>query len=334
MLCFPLDRRTLRDLGLTLSIFTAITVIFVIVFLVILDDYGQWSGYKSGRCDGGYCENNHQCDHEMEDRPTIQQPVNTWTNLAYILAGLWPIIHFRRDISTIVFLLACTYLGIGSFMFHASITSFWQTIDVAATYGVITTVLFHGIYALTSLSWNWMALPVLGLVILFSFVKKDMDAAGMGSENMLTLMVSIIIAEHVILVVAYIYKIVPRRQTTTSSSTNNASSEWKSILKIVLLAFTPGFIFGMAVFIRQKDADHEWCMPDSFWQGHGAWHILTAFANLMIWIFFDTHRMVDILGSRTDVTLMNDDTKDQVKEYLDLPSERVQEIQNSANDDS
>ena len=175
--------------------------------VVILDDNGQWADYESGRCDN-ICENSHQCDHVIEDRPIIQQPVNTWTNLTYILVGLWPIIHIRVDTSTVMFLLASTYLGIGSFMFHASITSFWQTIDVAATYDSIATGLLHGVYALTNVSWNWMAIPLLGLEITFSFVKKDMDAAGMGSTKMLTLMVSFVILEHAILVGAQIYAIV------------------------------------------------------------------------------------------------------------------------------
>ena len=330
MLCFRRDRTTLEDLGLTFSIFAVIAIIFIIVFQVILDDYGQWSDYESGKCDGGYCENHHQCDHEMEDRPTIQQPVNTWSNLAYILAGLWPIIHFRVKISTIVFLLACTYLGIGSFMYHASITSFWQTIDVAATYGVIATVLFHGVHALTNLSWKWMALPLLGLIIAFSFVKKDMDAAGMVSTNMLSLMISIIIAEHVILLGASIYK------SITSPPTDSASSELTDILKLFLLAFFPGVIFGLAVVIRQKDADQEWCLPDSFWQGHGAWHILTAIASLMAWIFFETHRMKNIRAKNkpADVTSMNGGTIDPVEENLDLRPDNASEIEMSTHDDS
>ena len=324
----------MRDLGMTLSFFVAVASIFVVVFLVILEEYGQWSDYKSGNCEG-VCESSNQCDHEMEDRPTIQQPVNAWTNLAYILAGLWPIIHIRRDISTFVYLMASIYLGVGSFMFHASVTSFWQSLDVAATYGIIATVTFHGIYALTNISWRWLALPLLGLVVAFSIVKKDMDASGMGSKRMLPLMVSIIVSEHVLLVGAYVCKILTRRPRAMSSASVNDSVEWKFVVKLVLLASTPGFLFGLAVLLHQKDSTKEWCMPDSFWQGHGAWHILTAFANLLIWIFFDNHRMVNILAPPPASTASIDDDEnlekanpgEQIEEIKDMPTAPASDVQ-------
>jgi len=53
----------------------AIGINALIIFLALNDDdddEGIWTDQISFECDE-YCENSHQCGHEMKDRPTVQQ---------------------------------------------------------------------------------------------------------------------------------------------------------------------------------------------------------------------------------------------------------------------
>jgi len=75
---------------------------------------------------------------------------NTWSNLAYVLVGFYCIalgMHDRPHASTtrrnyvldtpamsILMGVACCYLGIGSGLFHASLTRWGQQLDVGAMY--------------------------------------------------------------------------------------------------------------------------------------------------------------------------------------------------------
>jgi len=286
-------QRLCRDLAKTIAQVAVIAMTFVVIFVFILDD-GQWNGNDSADCTAT-CENSHVCDYNMEERPAIQQPVNAWTSLAYIFVGLWPINHYRVDMSTFIFMLAMFYLGIGGFLYHASLTSVWQTIDEAAMFGALTALIFHGIFALTSIPWSWLALPWMGLVIVFSVLEQEMNEAGLDSKTLSTIIVFIIIAEHLVLLAVGIRKILLRPSTSTKRLKKARQS-----LKLVLVALLPGVIFGIGLLIREKDSDDEWCTPDSFWQGHAAWHVLTAFAILMIWRFFDRHQMFAMLADTRD----------------------------------
>ena len=65
-------------------------------------------------------------------------------------------------------------------------------------------------------------------------------------------------------------------------------------------------------------------MPDSFVQGHGAWHCLTAVATLMIWLFFDQHKMTDILKPEEEEVVGEDQEPPSKVPALELTDEGLE----------
>jgi len=291
-----------RAVVLTWAAFAVLTLIFVIVFCAILEE-GVWSGYDSRPCEN-YCENSHQCDHNMSERPVIQQPVNAWTNLAYLLVGLWPLVRCGVDVRTVIFCFACAYICLGSFVFHASLTVFWMNMDVAGMFTVLTALVGHGFHVVTGISWRLLAIPVLAVAVAVPLVKKEMYKAGLGSDTWFKGSIILILILDLILVVARGRRII---QDIDRSRTRRAKAS--EMARVVFTASLPLAMFALAVMIRSRDVSKEWCNPDSIIQGHGVWHILTAMAIHIIWRFFDRNRLAELLTPSRD----SEDNNEQVE---------------------
>jgi len=322
-----MDTADWRALKLTTIISAIVATITAIIYHVILEE-GVWANYESSSCT--FCENNHVCNPEnLAVRPPVHQPVNSWTNLAYFIVGLWPLMH-RISLDRIIFCVACTYLFIGSFGFHASSTTIWSRLDVAAMYTLLLTVGCHGVHALTGLSW-WFMIP--GLIVFAVILPAYVFPNGlliMGPSEMMTIFLCILIGLTVPLVVARIYVICQQQQDeeepsspvsqkksvltigiedcvvdTTTTNNNHASlhlppstttrkavvpKKWMQIVSVLAVAIFPAVLFGIAYFIWRKDTTKEWCNPTSALQGHGVWHVMTAFAAYFPWKFFDDNK--------------------------------------------
>ncbi|CAB9527662.1 expressed unknown protein [Seminavis robusta] len=323
-----LKRETRRSLAITLAIFSLVAYDFAFVFLLILPlvEGGVWSSYDSGHCEG-LCENSHQCDHTMAERPVIQQPANTWTNLAFILVGLWPIVAIRQDISTIVFLLVKTFVGISSFVFHASITTFWQHLDAAAVQTSLCTLVFHGIHCVSArrISWAWLAPINLATAIVLCVFKKEIDDE-VGHLNTWIFFVSVLLFLACCLLCANGIRIFRRRQPvaeemamlgeddqsqgTTSSSEQPPTSKWKSCFWMLGAAMAPMIIFAGAVVLNRFSKNRSLCDPTSPFQAHAVWHVLNAIASLLVWLAFDNY----CLTTRPSQVDDDDDWKVSIKE--------------------
>ncbi len=112
----------------------AVTLVFGLVSLVPLalePDGRLWERFEPADCTE-YCEGSHRCGDHAE-RPAIQQPLNTISNLAYLFVGLL-VVFRRRDAAGLSFGAAMALLCIGSGWFHASMTREGQWLDVVAMY--------------------------------------------------------------------------------------------------------------------------------------------------------------------------------------------------------
>lgn len=239
----------------------------------------------------------------------MQQPVNAWTNLAYILAGLWPVIVIRKDISTVAYFLANLYCGISGFIYHASISIYWQHVDVAAMYTVCLVVAFHGVHAVTGLSWKLLVVPFLALGVSFSWLRDDMDNGVQLFNNTMPLFFSACIASlQVILVVGKVWTLAKKQEETVQQ-------KCKEACPTLLLAGIPTVLAGLAIHVREMDLDKSWCYPASFAQGHATWHCLTALASFLVWIFFDRNHLLDIIkpGVGAAEAACDDDDQDDIE---------------------
>jgi hypothetical protein len=69
--------------------------------------------------------------------------------------------------------------------------------------------------------------------------------------------------------------------------------------------YTPWFWMGVGAFLLAYTiwltgtADHEWCAPDSIFQAHAVWHLLTAFATWAFFVFLRTEAPLAAAGPDT-----------------------------------
>ena len=74
----------------------------------------------------------------------IMQPANTWSSLAFVIAGAAVLLR-ARNVQSRIFGAILIFLGIGSAYYHATLTFSGQFIDVLGMYLVATLLLFHAI---------------------------------------------------------------------------------------------------------------------------------------------------------------------------------------------
>lgn len=85
-----------------------------------------WDGYEPAT--------SHFCEEEL--CAWIEQPANTWSNLAYVLVGVLLVVlalRARRKSLALIGAIEIT-VGVGSFLFHASSTRLFEVVDVGAMY--------------------------------------------------------------------------------------------------------------------------------------------------------------------------------------------------------
>ncbi|MCU0791649.1 MAG: ceramidase [Opitutaceae bacterium] len=207
--------------------------------------------------------------------------MNTWSNLVYICFGFYAValaIHdWKRRLplergylmvapmQTFLFGLAGLYLGIGSGFFHASLTRYGQQCDVGAMYA---TLLCLASFALGS--WlpriqarrGFPTWPILGGLVLagsvyFTYYKWDYSFSAI-SRYLFGLL----------FVFAGVSLVQPGR---------HLQIRWfiAGILALVLGAQ-----------VRAWDIADKFTGPDSLFQGHALWHVLSCLMYVFLFFYF------------------------------------------------
>ncbi|KAG7345024.1 ceramidase [Nitzschia inconspicua] len=267
---------------------------------IILPKEGQWAGLESHHCDE-FCENSDKCDHSMDERPTMQQPVNAYSNIAYIWCGVVPMVFFRVDLSTTMYFCSSALLGISSFMYHASISRLWMNLDSSSMYTYFAVLVMHGLCSVFGLSWRCLCPIFVAILIAMPFVRPTIPFSR-ETEKIIYGQVLAITVLSLVLVLANIYKIV--NQTFARTRSQGQHTYFASIFILLLqifgvisVALFPGLLCAIATVGWNNDREKRWCRPNSIFQWHALWHALTAIASLWVWIFFDRNRLKDILAT-------------------------------------
>jgi len=238
------------------------------IFLWILSI--NWEKYRPASCFPNHCF----C--ETITHGFIRQPVNAYTNLAYIIIGIYILIYLFHTRSNrqkknritglsrkifILFGLASIAVGIGSFIYHAGFTFLGMELDDDTMYLIGSFMLFWGCAHIQSMSvrrfllFYFLLNICLELIIYFFPVLR-------GPLFGLLVLGSILIDRLIILY-----------QKTTS--------------QVKYLVWGVGlFTLGYLVWI--PDYTKQICVPNSIIQGHAIWHVLTALAILMIFLYMDS----------------------------------------------
>jgi len=217
-----------------------------------------------------YCEFNHP-------ERFFHQPINTYSNLAYLFFGLLILLIAREDHRNpappsrlaafpllSVLMGACfVYLSFGSAFFHASLTYVGQRADMNATYSILISLLGITVYHLApnrpwtrSLQLGWIA-GLVGVIFLFLPLALRIPSARLVPALILLLNAGMLI---------HYFQF--RRQ--------------RSAL-VILLSFV---LVVLAIYIRTLDVRKVGCDPYSFFQGHALWHLLTALSSFCSYCFF------------------------------------------------
>lgn len=215
-----------------------------------------WSQYPPGNfplCEEKLCE-------------WIKQPLNTYTNIAFLIFATYLIYLFYKKQSAhgLGFALCAIFIGAASFMAHASGTKFFGVLDFAAIFTAFSLYAAKNmIYTKTVQTKNVLIvflvffIPATVILFSFTFLREIIFA---------TFVIGLLISENRIL----------KAQGKPFLTSSN-----KKLLTV----------FGIAVVCLGLDAGKIICDPQNHWfQMHAIWHICNAASIYLLARHLDQHR--------------------------------------------
>lgn len=192
-----------------------------------------------------------------------EQPVNTYTNLAYAAAGLLVALELRGP-PAVVFALAMAVLCVGSALYHGLSTRWAGRFDVGSMYAVFSSIAVFAICRVLSVPEGWTAAAMLALGAatgFLGFLLRSWYAKSVALKIAIFLIVPYLLA---------VERIVVHGR--------------EGVLHLTWGSFA---LFATAMAAWQLD--RRCAFPLERW-GHGLWHLLTAVAIAML--FFAAEGMV------------------------------------------
>ncbi len=240
--------------------------------------FNPWTGWRAA-----LGNTTHFCELNRLEQ-LVLQPSNTWSNFGYLIVGLILISvgikdHFftersklknlmaRKPGFTILLGAALLYLFIGSFLYHASLTFFFQRIDVNGIYAIVMALFAYNLYKLFP-SFKFRNKEVsthgifIGLAIFITFIFLTV----LWRVNV-NIMFPSLIGAFLIINILNIKK---------SKKHNNLFRYLQTSI----------FCMGLASFIWILDLRHIFCNPTSVLQGHALWHLLTALSVFFLYFYY------------------------------------------------
>ena len=262
-----------------------VLILTVLVLLAVsryCDGRDVWQAWGEGRelRQPNYAERIYQT-------AVFRTRANTWSNLAYVVVGLYACAAGWRDRRGRVspdsgyvartpalgffFGLSCCYLGVGSGLYHASLTRWGQQLDVASMYAPLLAALVMQGGRIIRDRWPaWVTWPWLVVVALTANVLLYRFKWSMSSTAVLTTLILLQGAGGV-------RDLIFARQ--------QMGVRWLAGALASLLA---------AIACRQLDVAGRFSGPDAWVQGHACWHLLTA---LSLACLYCHHRAEAVVGA-------------------------------------
>jgi hypothetical protein len=202
----------------------------------------------------------------------FRTPANTWSNLGYVLVGLYAVAFAAWDARRSTsdrdpyavrqpalmwwFGVACIILGIGSGLMHAAMTSWGHKADVFGMYVSLT--------ALIALQWGrWVPSVILGGRSLATWPLLGILAIGTS----IFLLMNMRVFRGDIVVMSFIGVLVLNNVIDGLFRTTSQQYRWHAA----------GFFSVVtAYYIWNLDRARQFTAPEFWLQGHAIWHVLTA----------------------------------------------------------
>ncbi len=196
----------------------------------------------------------------------IVAPSNTWSNLGYIIIGIWLWKKLAREKTGLVTLFGPAILGTGiaSFAYHASYTFMFQVLDFMGMY------LFSGLLlTLNLVRLNWvsrrLAIPTYAACVLAGTL-PFLVTSGAAGRSIFGIQVGLSMASEIYLFL----------RSRAAGLNVNYAPYWKT-LGIFVVAYSAWWI----------DTGNIWCIPSNhLLQGHAVWHLTNAFCFVTIATFY------------------------------------------------
>lgn len=249
----------------------------VFLFLNNFVSADLWQGMQLSKSaiTGEYCEFNNP-------EALFHQKINTYSNLIYFFLGMVIILFAKSNFSTgnsesrirgfrglsILLGVCFIYLSFGSAFFHASLTWAGQRVDMNGTYSLSIVTLAIGIYSVfhkVKLSEKSKQITIVGLVtIIIAFYEIHLRISS-----------SILLPAFVLSI--WLLTIINYFQFRKQRS--------------LLLAIASFVLIIAALKVRQLDVDKIGCNPNSIFQGHSLWHVMTGISSFCGYAFFRFGRL-------------------------------------------
>ncbi len=269
-------------------------ILVIVLAARLLVDSEIWSGWteSSGLRRPSYAERVYVDD-------LLRTRANSWSNLAYVIIGLYAVgIAFqdaRREkkfangylgntpAMSMAYGLACCYLGVGSGLFHASLTRFGQQLDVAAMYA-----------------------PLLMMIAIN--IGRWVPRFNIGAQRFETwpiLILVVVIASG--LLFRYKWSMSSMNVLTTLIITVGTLTLFDQTRRVRLLNFRwligSSLAMALAVVCRELDVAGRFSGPDAWLQGHALWHVLTSVSIGCMYAYFRCESLTNTEGiKRTTAT--------------------------------
>jgi hypothetical protein len=256
----------------------AVLSVFIVVFLAF-KDVAVWTDWLPADE-----FNNPEYGERIYPDSVFRTRMNTWSNLSYILFGFYAIAFAINDwqkslslqrgytahvpIQSFLFGVALIYSGLGSGFFHASLTHYGQQCDVGAMYAMALCMA-----AIPIGSWlpqaevpgtrcalpTWPLIAVLIMYgsLYFTYYKWDYEFGDVSAYS-----------SSVLFIFAAVSLIQPGKYLQ---------------IRWFIAAFVSIIL---AAKIRELDMQDSFTGPDSIFQGHAVWHLISSLYYFFIFLYF------------------------------------------------
>ena len=313
-----IDDEYIRERREFFTVLVGVVVIFALFALTYTLNDNSWGAEsESGISDvAGYCE--------RIQAGFIREPANTWSNLPFILVGLyvlWMMQYDSRDglpsLSnrswfTLMYGMACAAVGVGSFAMHGFNTNWGGWLDLSGMMMYITMPVFYNFSRFFRWNEQKFLTTYLGANALLSvlhwqygiglFVWVFSIGIWLAQETAIRyqqqpLAIFLVPIAGIIILVGYNPVNFVREQIGVIIMIFMALLAWflYRLDEIKLQrTHTPYFWCGSAAYLlasfiwRASQKGGSICEPDSLLQGHALWHILGAVAMFCFYRYFRT----------------------------------------------
>ena len=218
------------------------------------------------------------------EREVFRTRANTWSNFGYIVVGLYGIALGCRDLReqkraaylvrtpalSFAFGAVCCFLGIGSGLFHASLTRLGQQLDVASMYPPLMMMIAVGLGRwIPALRLGARSLPTWPLLLVLVALASGLLLYFKWSMSSPIVLYSLVGSVATVTLIARF------------CSSRKLDGRWLAASSAALV---------VAVFCRQLDIAGRFSGPDAWAQGHALWHVLTALSLGCVYAFYRSEK--------------------------------------------